>query len=263
MRGVEYVTTMPVAFGGPLFVIGFVAVAVAAGLLAHRFFPTAVLDQHNDIAGFMFAVVGVIYAVLLAFLAIAVWQRFDDAHKRVSNEASELVVVYRRIDAFPAARVAVRKDIVRYVDAIVNDEWPKMNRGESSEKADALIEHVAYVIRHLKVTTPTQQDLLISLIDGTQATMMDRDDRLAHGNAGLNTFLWTILYLGAAGVLAFSYLFAYKSRAAQATRTGLLAFTLALVLYLISVIDFPFRGDVRIQPAAFIQAQHTLQDVGY
>jgi len=260
---VAFFSSLPVYIGAPLFVGGFVAAAIAAGLLAHRFLPQSVLDEHNDIAGFVFAVVGVVYAVLLAFLAIAVWQRFDDAQTRVSDEASRLIVVYRRVDAFPESRASLRRQIVRYVEALVNDEWPKMNEGTASAKADALIEGIALHVRHLKANTPAQQVMLTSLVDGVQATMMDRDDRLVLSNTGLNAFLWTILYLGAAAVLAFSYLFAFKSRGAQAAMIGLLAFTLALVLYLIAVIDFPFRGEVRVQPAAFVQAQHTFANVGY
>jgi len=258
-----FFSSLPVYIGGPLFVGGFVAIAVLAGLLAHRYLPQSVLDQHNEIAGFVFAVVGVVYAVLLAFLAIAVWERFDDAHKRVSDEASQLVIVYRRVDAFPDERAPLRRQIVRYAQVLVSDEWPAMNRGGSSDTADALIEGIAYHVRHLKVKTPSQQVLQTSLIDSVENTMVDRDDRLVLSNTGLNAFLWTILYLGAAAVIAFSYLFAFKSRAAQAAMVGLLAFTLALVLYLIAAIDFPFRGDVRILPTALVQAQHTFEKVGY
>jgi hypothetical protein len=93
--------------------------------------------------------------------------------------------------------------------------------------------------------------------------MMDRNDRLLLSNRGLNAFLWTILFLGAGAVIVFSYLFAYKSIGAQAAMTGLLAFTLALVLYLIAVIDYPYRGDVRIQAGPFIEAAQTMHSIAY
>ncbi len=254
--------SLPVYIGGPLFVIVFVAIAVGGGLVAHRFFPKGVLEDHNEIAGFMFAVVGVVYAVLLAFLAIAVWERFDAAETRVHDEANQLVVVYRRVDAFPDQRAQLREKISRYVDLLISDEWPRMNHGKSSAKANALIENVAYQARHLKATTMTQQDLLTSIIDGLQETMMDRNDRLLLSNRGLDPFLWTVLFLGAAAVIAFSYLFAFKSKGAQAAMIGLLAFSLALVLYLIAVVDYPFRGDVRIGPAPFVDAAQTLHGIG-
>jgi len=260
---VQIFAALPLYIGGPLFVLGFVAIAVGGSLLAHRFFPKGVLEEHNDIAGFMFAVVGVVYAVLLAFLAIAVWERFDAAETRVHDEANQLVVAYRRVDAFPLQRAAIRKEMIRYVDLLVSDEWPKMNDGQSSERANRAIEGIAYLARHLNAKNPTQQDVLTSIIDGLQATMMDRSDRLLLSNRGLNAFLWTVLFLGAAAVIIFSYLFAFKSSGAQAAMIGLLAFTLALVLYLIAVVDYPYRGDVRIGPAPFVEAAQTMRSIGY
>ena len=261
-RAVQIFATMPVYLGALIFVGGFVLVAVGAGLLAHRYLPQTVLEDHNDIAGFMFAVVGVVYAVVLAFLAIATWQRFDAAEVRVHDEASQLIVVYRRVDAFPAATRRLRSLIARYDDLVVKDEWPKMNSGGQSDDANTLIERIAYEVRHLKVKNASEQDLLTSLIDGLQATMMDREARLLLGNAGLNPFLWTILFLGAGVTIAFSYLFAFRSVGAQVAMTGLLALSLALVLYLIAVVDYPFRGDVRIQATPFIEAGQTFREVG-
>ena len=254
--------SLPVYLGALIFVVGFVLVAVGAGLLAHRYLPQTMLEDHNDIAGFMFAVVGVVYAVVLAFLAIATWQRFDAAEVRVHDEASELIVVYRRVDAFPASAKSLRAEIARYADLVVSDEWPKMNSGGQSDEANNLIERIAYQVRHLQVKTASQQDLLTSLINGLQATMTDREARLLLGNMGLNGFLWAILFLGAAVTIAFSYLFAFRSVSAQVAMTGLLALSLALVLYLIAVVDYPFRGDVRIQATPFIEAGQTFREIG-
>jgi hypothetical protein len=260
---VDIFASLPVYVGGPIFVLGFVAIAVSGSLLAHRFFPKGVLEDHNDIAGFMFAVVGVVYAVLLAFLAIAVWERFDSAETRVHDEANQLVVAYRRVDAFPDQRAELRKKMLRYANLVVTDEWPKMNTGRGSERVNALVEEIAFQARHLNARTPTQQDLLTSVIDGLQATMMDRNDRLLLSSRGLNAFIWTILFFGAAAVIVFSYLFAFKSSGAQAAMIGLLAFTLALVLYLIAVIDYPYRGDVRIQPGPFVEAVQAMRSIGF
>jgi hypothetical protein len=49
-------------------------VAVAGLELVQRLVPSEKRQQHNDVAGFLYAVVGVVYAVLLALLVIAVWE---------------------------------------------------------------------------------------------------------------------------------------------------------------------------------------------
>ena len=48
------------------------------------------LARHNDVAGFIYAALGVIYAVLLALVVIAVWGEYDAASVTVEQEANAL-----------------------------------------------------------------------------------------------------------------------------------------------------------------------------
>src|ERR1700728_3918107 len=53
------------------------------------------LTTNNEIAGFKFATVGVLYAVLLAFAIILVWEKFSNAETTVALEASGAASIYR------------------------------------------------------------------------------------------------------------------------------------------------------------------------
>ncbi|MBV8404740.1 MAG: DUF4239 domain-containing protein, partial [Gammaproteobacteria bacterium] len=53
------------------------------------------LRGNNEVAGFKFAVIGVLYAVLLAFVVIISWERFYDAEKAITAEAGAAATVYR------------------------------------------------------------------------------------------------------------------------------------------------------------------------
>ena len=61
---------------GPVLAIGFVVVSVGAGLgglfVVRRSVALATLESHNDVAGFIIAVVGVLYAVILGFVVVIV-----------------------------------------------------------------------------------------------------------------------------------------------------------------------------------------------
>ncbi len=78
----------------PLLVIISVAVAVALSLgglaLFHRVVNKDHLREGHDVAGFVYAVVGVIYAVLLAFVVIVVWEQFRNADDIAENEAMHI-----------------------------------------------------------------------------------------------------------------------------------------------------------------------------
>jgi hypothetical protein len=72
-------------FWGTLIVGGITFVAVAGALLVRRWAPVEVLERHNEVAGFIYSVIGVMYAVLLGFTAIIVWERYDQAQAEVEK----------------------------------------------------------------------------------------------------------------------------------------------------------------------------------
>src|SRR5918998_1901968 len=75
---------------GVVMVCAVALVAVAGLEVMQRLVPAARRREHNDVAGFIYAVVGVIYAVLLALMVIAVWEEHEAAKATVREEANEL-----------------------------------------------------------------------------------------------------------------------------------------------------------------------------
>ena len=126
----------------PSFLLVFMVAAVyivlsIVGLYVIRAFHSpAKLKLHNDVAGFIFATIGVTYAVLVAFVVIITWQNFDEAHKNVSREANYIVSLYHDTRPLPASfRNELKSHLVTYVRAIIEDEWPMMIKGEQSAQA--------------------------------------------------------------------------------------------------------------------------------
>src|ERR687897_391240 len=86
---------MSVFYG--LLVVGGACLAAVLGLaLVQRLVPTAIRQEQNDVAGFIYAVVGVIYAVLLALVVIATWEEFGRARVTVEAEANAFHGAFRR-----------------------------------------------------------------------------------------------------------------------------------------------------------------------
>ena len=88
-------------FWSILIVGGIPLLAVAGTLLVRRWATVEVLEQHNAVAGFIYAVIGVLYAVLLGFTAIIVWERFNQAQANVERAANDLGDLFRDAQAFP------------------------------------------------------------------------------------------------------------------------------------------------------------------
>ncbi len=66
-----------------------VLLAIAGTLLTRRWVGAETLKSNNEVAGFIYAVIGVVYAVLLGFSAIIVWEQYDKAIVVVEQEANQ------------------------------------------------------------------------------------------------------------------------------------------------------------------------------
>src|SRR5215216_6223487 len=102
-----------------------VLVAVTGLVVVQRLVPPERREAHNDVAGFIYAVLGVAYAVLLAFVAIAVWQDYKTAQTNVESEAHELAGVYFLATQLPKPERTRVQDLARtYARVVVEQEWP-------------------------------------------------------------------------------------------------------------------------------------------
>ena len=78
-------------------------------------------------AGFTFGLIGVFYGLLLAFVIVAAWERFDCADEKVQREAISLASLYRLVIRLSStAADSLRQDVRRYTEQPINVECPKM-----------------------------------------------------------------------------------------------------------------------------------------
>src|SRR3712207_3885934 len=108
---------------GVLVVCGACLVAVLGLALVQRLVPTAIREEHNDVAGFIYAVVGVIYAVLLALVVIAVWEEFGRANVTVESEANSLAEIFWLAHQLPEPERHQLQELDRsYAEEVVNED---------------------------------------------------------------------------------------------------------------------------------------------
>lgn len=246
---------------GVLFIGLMVILSIAGILLMRRFAPQAMLAQHNELAGFVIAVVGVVYAVLLAFMALAAWERFGQAEIRTYDEANNLANLYRDVGPLPGGH-QMRNEIIAYTNTVVADEWPKMRSGGESAQANMQLEQVGRQLRHVHIANAGQQDLQMDALARLNTVLLDRDDRLSMSADALPRMIWIILLCGAAVTIGFTFLFGFQRLELHIITTSLLTITIGLSLFLIYSVDAPFARGISIEPRAFERALHTYELVG-
>jgi hypothetical protein len=244
--------SLPLVPGAIVVIGGFVLLSLLFARVVRMIFPSQMLREHNELAGFIFAVVGVIYAVILGFVAVGVWERFVQADDRTYDEASAITAVYRDAGSFSNWQL-LRQDLRSYVRYAVELGWPALEAGKPLP--DTLsAEHLSRDVHHTPVHDMGEQEIFGHMIERTSEALRDRDARITEDATGLNTVMWLVVFIGGFVTVAFSYLFGFQRTVMQTVMVGMLAFLIGLVLFLMMSLDYPFRGAIRVGPEAFERA---------
>jgi hypothetical protein len=241
------------------------AAAVLGLLVVHPIIPHRLRSLHNDVSGFILATVGVVYAVLLAFIAVAVWQDFDQADRLVQTEANLVGDLYRNTAAMPdAAAQKLRHYLFVYAETVVQDEWPALMAGhEEAAEGWQLLD-----VFHLELVQLHAQDLGTAFLQAGMVRTLNelydaRRGRFHAAAANLPSILWWNLLAGAAILMLFTYLFGPPNLVMHAAMVGLLGATIGLVLALILLLDHPFRGQNHVSVEPFNRLVLSVETMSY
>ncbi|HUA08755.1 MAG TPA: hypothetical protein VMA98_05720 [Candidatus Acidoferrales bacterium] len=257
---IAWFQSLPLIPGAILVVGGFVLFSLLFARLASRFAPVSVLAEHNELTGFIFAVVGVMYAVILGFITIGVWARFQAAEDRTFSEASSLAAVYRDAGAF-ANGSRIRQDARAYVDTVIRVGWPLLERGGANPPTFTGAERLAREVRATRPRGEREDAIYASMLGDMDQALRDRDARVAEDSNGLNGVMWTVVFIGGFVTIAFTFFFGFRYTALQNAMVGTLAFLTGLVIFLTMSLDYPLRGSVHVGPEAFLHADYLFKRI--
>ena len=83
-------------------IVGLSAALSALGLLVvHRIVPVEERRSQNDVTGYISNIAAFVYAVVLAFIAVAVWQQYGQAQTTVQLEANAASDIFHQADGYP------------------------------------------------------------------------------------------------------------------------------------------------------------------
>jgi hypothetical protein len=246
--------------------LGVVIVGVSV-LLAHvglrlvrRRVPLPVLQTQHEVAGFIIGVLGAIYAVLLAFVVVVMWNQFEDAKVVVEQEANQLIDLSRMAAGLPAAAQKPALDGLRsYARAVLDEEWQTMADGRESQRAQKAMDGLWQVYSQMEPQSNRESALYAESLDRLSNVSDSRRLRLHASSNDMPLIVQVLLWLGALVTVSFTYFFGVKSIRSQALMTAALAGEIAFLLFLIVALDNPFHGYVRLSPEPIEQALERIQ----
>ncbi|KUI39454.1 DUF4239 domain-containing protein [Mycobacterium sp. GA-2829] len=238
----------------PLWVAGVIALSIGGLFLFRKAVSHTRLENNNAVSGSVFQLGGVLYAVLVGFVVVVVWEQFSEAEDASGLEAAAVADLLRDSEALPAeSRSVIEASLVRYTRAVIDEEFPRMHRGEHvPEQSDELYDVWQ---TYLEVQPQTRNE--IAFFDHAIGRLNDlgaaRKMRVSSGDAHVPGELWVLLVGGGGVMMAFTFLFGTQDALVHSLAVGLTAALLAFVLYLIFALEHPYVGELSVDPTAYQQ----------
>jgi hypothetical protein len=244
-------TTQPLWLSAFLLIGATTLLAMVAPVLVRRRVPTERLRINNEVAGFTFAIVGVLYAVLLAFAVIVVWEKFNEAEHAVAQEAGAAETLYRLADGIGGDQgLALRDTLTRYIRAAVEQDWPAMEESRSSQKATRALDATYTALLAFTPVDGRATALLNEALDQLDSLTEARRIRIVLASGAVPGVLWVVLYAGAVLTIGYTLFFGTENLRVQALMTGILSLLIFSALLVVVAVDHPYAGPVRLQPDA-------------
>ncbi|MEV5874002.1 DUF4239 domain-containing protein [Streptomyces sp. NPDC052101] len=234
---------------------GVVLVSLAGNTLVRRRFPAATSGEHNDMVGVVLGVFGAIYGIILAFVIVTLWDQLEAAETTVAAEATDMALIVRDANAFPApARARLDAVVHDYLHGVVDRQWPLMREGHAGYGVtQARIDNFFTAVQGYEPTTQSQQTFYGEVVTRLNDVAAQRRDRLDKAAEQLPLLLQILAYGGALVIIPLTYLYGIRQRVIQSFFVTSVAALIALCLLLVIVLDRPFSGDVSVSPQPYKQ----------
>jgi hypothetical protein len=233
-------------------VLAAVAVSVGFFLVLRRFAPEGSFFEDGDRAAGVFGVLATGFSVLLGFIIFLAFETYDTARTGAQSEAINLIQQYETAQLMPkTASPLLSGELICYGRAVVNVEWPLLEKGErpvANPWAVPLFRTLETVVPN----TATEQAAYSKWLDQTSDREDSRHDRVEAGAGVIPGPLWLILFVTAALVALFAFLFADPGEhwLPQAVIAGTVAALLAISLLVIRFLNNPYTpGTGTLKPS--------------
>ena len=240
--------------------LGAIAIVIMAAIMlallglmvVRRSVPHDRLARHTDVAGYVYAVIGVIYAVILAQVVVAAWEEYRDARAVAADEANAVLNLARLAQVWPDEhRQRVHEALEDYARNVIDIEWPAMAEGQfGPTMATDLMHRLWQAVNEAGVRAGNRDPTYAASLQQLDALDEARRSRVLLGQDGLPEPMTLTLLIGAVVTVAFAYLFAVEDGRLHALMIAALATLVTLLLLLEYQLETPFEGIAAIEPTA-------------
>ena len=220
-KAMLFLTAQPIWIAAVILLVPTTLLAMAGPTIVRRYVALEKLRSNNEVAGFKFATVGVIYAVLLAFAIVVVWERFNQADNDVAKEAGAAATVLRLTQGLDAPHgAAIREATVNYLKATIDRDWPAMRQGRASHAVTETLTKIYGAVLKFHTVDTGEALVVADILRNVDQISEARRERLVVATGIVPDIIWMVLFAGAFVTLGFTFFFGTANLRAQIVDVG-------------------------------------------
>jgi hypothetical protein len=250
------------AFAFFLLVIFFFSAFSIAGFLLIRKYVERWLGRppaQNEVLSYYIAATGVVYGITLGLIAVGVWDNYITVTDKVQEEAATLSELYRDVSSYPEpVRDKLETELRLYTRYVIDEAWPLQSEGIVPIGGVDHMNNFQKMLYSYEPATSGQTILHASALRSYNDYVLLRRFRIQNVTKGVEVMIWWVVFFGALVNLILSWLFVVKNRSLHVLMNGLLGALIGALVFLILVLDFPFRGWFKVSSGSFEYAYQQL-----
>lgn len=230
----------------------FITLSTLGVIWVKRAVPNEMRYRDNPIIGNVSALLGVIYGVLVGLTALYLINNINATSEAVQKEANAVADLYRDMKWLePTIRHDIKKQIILYVDNVVQVEWPLMKKDRAVDSTgDLIIEKISDILHQYKFSDLSKVTVLRDILEDIRNLYDYRQQRIQTSLSALNSEMWIVILIGTILTVAINYFFEMHLFMHIITISAV-AIMAASMIFLLITLDRPFKGDFVVEPTAF------------
>jgi hypothetical protein len=228
--------------------------AVLFSFAVHKLVHIDTRRAHQDVGTAVFLQLGVLFAVLLAFVFSEAYGEYGEAQRAIDLECSALHGAAMVASTLPAADAQEFLTLESgYISDVVHYDWPEMRDHKlGSPQAVVSLTALFQFAAHLPVKDTNEGAVKLQLLQMLATAHTEREERLYQAQNGLPLIIWIVLIAFAVLLMIFVTFSGVERYSWLVMFVVTFAMCVSATLALVGLLNYPFQGAIALGPHDFL-----------
>jgi hypothetical protein len=247
--------SIALAYAGTLIAIIWLGIVFLSPLVRNVFKPET---RTNELLSYCLLAFGAFFALLLCLLAVASYHNYDAVKSLIGRDASSLGALYRTVSGYPEPQRAKLQSILQeYVSFTIDESMPALARGERPMRGITIMTKFQTTLMSFEPTSKGQELLHAEALHLFSENTILRRERARTIASGVPETMWGITAFGIA-IIVIMLIGLDIRRSLHFTISGAVGLFFGMMIAVISALDQPYRGAVKVDAEPFILLKRQL-----